>query len=80
MELRIKPDGNVLAVYSDDIKDLCLGDMKLSRASHVEPEGEMWMADLSPVGGPILGPFRYRGEALEAEVAWLHQNLIAQDY
>ena len=30
-----------------------------------------WFADLAPVGGPRLGPYHLRGEALAAEVAWL---------
>ncbi|EMB17938.1 hypothetical protein RE6C_01332 [Rhodopirellula europaea 6C] len=31
-----------------------------------------WTADLSPVGGPVLGPFALRSEAIEAEIEWLH--------
>lgn len=31
-----------------------------------------WWADLSPVNGPLLGPFLSRSSALEAEVEWLH--------
>ena len=36
-----------------------LGTLAIKRASHVEPDGlGRWHADLSPVGGPFLGPFR----------------------
>lgn len=47
------------------------------RASHVEPwdaDPMQWGADLSPVGGPMLGPFTTRRAALDAEVAWLNAN------
>lgn len=32
-------------------------------------------ADLSPVGGPLLGPYQRRSEALAAEVQWLAEHL-----
>ena len=35
------------------------------------PAGTIYWADLSPVDGPTLGPFRSRDEAIAAEVAWL---------
>jgi hypothetical protein len=35
-------------------------------------EGDVgWEADMSPVNGPVLGPFATRGAALTAEVTWL---------
>ena len=33
-----------------------------------------WTADMSPVGGPILGPFSFRYEALKAERDWLREE------
>jgi hypothetical protein len=33
-----------------------------------------WWADMSPVRGPVLGPFEERQEALDAEVEWLYKN------
>jgi len=41
----------------------------------VDPDerGEWW-ADLSPIRGPKLGPFRKKSEALRAEVAWIEKN------
>lgn len=36
----------------------------------------VWWADMLLVGGPVLGPFNSRAEALEAEVKWLRD----QDY
>jgi len=34
-----------------------------------------WAADLAPVGGPVLGPFARRADALAAEVAWLKEAM-----
>lgn len=35
-----------------------------------------WVADLSPVGGPCLGPFKDRTRAIDAEVMWLNENFL----
>lgn len=75
MNLIVDRDGSVRGIYGEEIALDALGPLKIKRASHVEPdECGRWLADLSPVGGPILGPFRGRIEALEAEVAWLEAN------
>lgn len=39
------------------------------------PQGKWW-ADLLPVGGPVLGPFDKRQEALDAETEWLRAHNI----
>lgn len=49
------------------------------RASYVESIDGLWWADLAPSGGPKLGPFKLRSEALKAEVAWLTENNIPLD-
>jgi hypothetical protein len=74
-------DGQVRFVYSDELKSLLeegtAGAPK--RVSHVEPsikDGKVsWTADLSPVQGPVLGPFDNREEALTAEVKWINEHL-----
>ena len=72
MELRIDPQGLVKTIYAETINLRSLGNLALTRASHVEPDANGdWRADLSPVGGPMLGPFAQRSEALQAELAWL---------
>ena len=71
----------LVAVYDDDLMKL-FGDceMKIKRASHVEPitvDGVVrWQADMGPVGGPILSPFNTRQEALDAEKVWLKANIL----
>lgn len=80
--LVIRPDGTGCAIYDDELAPvlfLC-GRLSIRRASHVEPvitDGCTlgWQADLSPSGGPILGPFASRREALAAERLWLQAAL-----
>ncbi len=77
MNLVIEADGRVRGVFGEEIDLAALGTPRISRASHVEPDEEgRWLADLAPVGGPILGPFERRSEALDAEVAWLEANWL----
>lgn len=76
MLVSIAPDGKLQFLYNDDLRPLmALGKATVTRASDVEPtaEGE-WTADLSRVGGPVLGPFKLREQALAAEVQWLEDN------
>lgn len=76
MRLHVAADGTIRFVYSDAARALIdSGRSSIRRASHVEPAGTRWTADLSPVGGPFLGPFETRAEALAAEVSWLNSNL-----
>lgn len=74
--LNIDPDGTVLFIYDDEIAGMLkpLGDMEIKRASHVEPHGNGWTVDMSPVGGPLYGPFETREFALHFEVEWLKAN------
>lgn len=77
MDLIVSPDGTIRAVYAEAIDLGVLGHLVISRASHVEPnDSGRWLADLTPVAGPVLGPFDLRSEALEAELAWLVTNWL----
>jgi len=68
--------GSVRARYSESFELAVLGAMSIQRASHVEPDAAgQWWADLSPVGGPDLGPFALRSQALAAENCWLDAHL-----
>ena len=76
ISLLVDRRGDVLCLYNEEIDLAAIGALRIRRASHVEPDTlGRWWADLSPVGGPILGPFGRRGEALAAESNWLDQNL-----
>ena len=77
MELLITPSGTARCVYGEEIDLTQLGSVTIRRGSHVEPTVDgQWMVDLSPVGGPQLGPFAVRSVALTEEVAWLSQHWL----
>ena len=79
MQLIISPSGTIRCVYAEAIDLGRLGDLAIRRASHVEPTAEGgWVADLSPIAGPTLGPFSSRSLALVAEAAWLEANWLTQ--
>ena len=79
MVLLIATTGDVRCVYSEEVNLSQLGRLSIQRGSHVEPTSDgQWTADLSPVNGPLLGPFTTRHEALSAEVAWLNQYWLPQ--
>ncbi len=80
MQLVIDCRGVVRGIYAEAIDLSQLGHMAIRRASHVEPDGAgRWWADLTPIGGPTLGPFDRRNEALVAELAWLEEHLFGED-
>ncbi len=71
MRLTVEPGGTVRCVYGEALDLAALGVVTIRRASHVEPDAGGWWADLAPVGGPRLGPFALRSQALGAERVWL---------
>ncbi len=78
MRLVVDPRGAIRAIYDEAIEFAALGRAEISRASHVEPDANGgWSADLSPVGGPLLGSFGRRSEALQAEHAWLEKHWLS---
>lgn len=79
MELLILPSGVVRCLYDEALPLRRLGQLSISRGSHVEPTvNGTWMADLSPVDGPVLGPFDSRSAALKAEHCWLTKHWLAR--
>ncbi len=73
----IARDGSGRCVYGEQIPLRALGELQIRRASYVEPDEQgRWWADLSPVGGPKLGPYPDRSDALAAEALWLCQHWL----
>ena len=80
MKLLVTRDGTVRAIYDESVDLAALGRPTIARASHVEPTHDgRWTADLTPVGGPVLGPFDQRSEALEAEREWLGRHWLTDN-
>jgi len=79
MDIIISGD-QIRFIYSDDLLGLShLGKTNIQRASHVEPAKEGgWQADMSPVSGPVLGPYEKRSDALHHEVEWLRAEGVPQ--
>ena len=78
MQLVIDPAGGVRCLYDETLPLADFGRLTISRGSLVEPtDAGLWTADLSPVGGPLLGPFESRSAALAAEREWLEQNWLS---
>ena len=80
-EIFILPDGTVRFVYYDELEPiLSVGKPQVRRVSHVDAvivkkQGLRWFADLYPVKGPKLGPFKTRELAIQSELEWLSENL-----
>ena len=78
MQLLIQPGGGIRCLYAEVLDLPCLGQLSIRRGSHVEPTDDgRWTANLSPVSGPVLGPFARRSAALEAEREWLEQHWLS---
>ena len=77
MQLLIATSGSVRCLYDEALDLAALGALTIRRASYVEPdEAGRWLAALSPVGGPVLGPFACRSQALAAEREWLEAHWL----
>ena len=72
MELVVDAGGGVRCIYGEELDLREIGKLQITRASHVEPDRDgFWWADMGPVDGPVLGPFRNRTGAMGAEPVWL---------
>ena len=72
MELVVGVDVVARCIYDDALDLREIGKLQITRASHVEPDAEgYWWADMGRSGGPVLGPYGSRSEALGAEREWL---------
>jgi hypothetical protein len=78
MRLVIDAQATVRGLYDEAFDLSPLGELSIRRASHVEPDAAgRWWADLSPSGGPKLGPFARRSEAIAAEMAWIEAHALS---
>jgi hypothetical protein len=78
VQIVITPGAELRCLYDEAIDLHALGSVTISRGSHVEPnDAGQWVAELSPVQGPLLGPFDLRSEALAAEREWLEANWLS---
>ena len=72
MELLLQRNGTLRFIYDETVNLSSLGILQIKRVSRVEPDAlGRWHADLSPIAGPILGPFALRSDALSAEINWV---------
>ena len=56
--------------------DYTVGCPECFEHEHAEPDRPGgWTADLAPLSGPVLGPYRLRADALAAELAWIDDRL-----
>lgn len=79
MQIIIEAGGTLRCIYGEEIDLAAIGTPTITRASHVEPDQQgRWQADMGPVGGPVLGPYDRRSDALAAEHAWLEQNWLGR--
>jgi hypothetical protein len=77
MELVVGVDGMARCIYDEALDLREIGKLQITRASHVEPDRDgFWWADMGPSGGPVLGPFGSRTEALQAERGWLVGQIV----
>ena len=62
-------------MYGEELDLRELRRLQITRASHVEPDKDgFWWADMGPVDGPVLGPFKNRTAALGAEGGLLERS------
>jgi len=72
MALVVAADGVARCIYDEALDLREIGTLKITRASHVEPDAEgCWWADMGPSGGRVLGPYGSQSEAVRAERGWL---------
>ncbi len=75
-KLAINPDGTIVMIYNDDNRELFeQGIVSITRVSSVEPNPDgSWSATM--IDGVVLGPYKLRKDALDAEVKYLENKLF----
>jgi len=75
MILAVTNTGAIRCVYTEALDLDQFGQSDIHRASNVEPGPGGWYAQIVG-GGPKLGPFPKRSDAIRAEVAWIEANVL----
>ena len=72
---KIMPGGTIITIHDDILPDMDLGDMSIERASHVlfDEVSQTWEVVINDV--VVLDGFVKRGEAIEAEIDYLNNQL-----
>lgn len=74
-KILINIDGTIKFIYDDILVDLCSeGKTEIKRVSNVEPDEGGWSAFME--NKVKLGPYKYRQQALDAEVKYLEAKLV----
>ena len=68
------PVNRLLRWLFRQVRSRCTDDSHLAEFTRRWPC--RWQADLALCGGPVLGPFARRSEALVAEMAWIETNIL----
>lgn len=74
MQLTIKPGGDAIGLYSEEIDLESVGKIHIQRASYVEPVGRNWFVFMAD-GCTEKGPFNKRSEALTWEVSEVQRRI-----
>lgn len=81
MRIKINTDGTINLLYTEDICVEELGKVdSIKRLFHVEPnQDNQWTATVNMDTSKCvtLGPFNKRSKALDAEVAWIEENILS---
>ena len=80
VEVVVDAAGRLQMVHDDRLDLTDLGPVRVRRASDVEPLGSVWAGEgmkwwAHMRGGPTLGPFEKRADAILAERAYLSARL-----
>lgn len=80
IKILITPDGKFKHIYNDNLLrlDRALGEVNISRASHVEYDNETQAWRIRVEGCLLPERFAERAAALQFEVDWLEENCLRE--
>jgi hypothetical protein len=75
MKVKVTSDGTIHAVYSDQLKNMGLGDMQVSRASNVEFDHQRQEWEARTPDGELIASGPKRDEVIRQEVDVIERRL-----